>query len=119
MSRSTRPLSGGSSPPKGTSFPLSIASITSPYSAHEPQPKNCLAQTLQPGERLRTLFANLKGLAAIQWWAVIHAFLLPLPLFQLCHTTVALLVGAVPQTTVTMGAVRLQPPWTLVTTVPR
>jgi hypothetical protein len=44
--------------------PLSLASITSPFHSEPPQhhqSKNCHAQMLMPGERLRTGFHNLEG----------------------------------------------------------
>ncbi|KIL56891.1 hypothetical protein M378DRAFT_434923 [Amanita muscaria Koide BX008] len=98
---STRPLSRSSSPPKGALF--SIASITTPY---EPQPKNFRAQTLRPGERLRTMYGNLKGLATILLWAVIHAFLHPL---ALCRIMQARSVAQTPLTIARAHPPCLQP----------
>ncbi|KAF8344522.1 hypothetical protein F5887DRAFT_263283 [Amanita rubescens] len=92
--RSTRTLPT-TSPTVKNPLPPSLASITSPYIIPEPQPKNCHAQMLKPGERLRNITVSLKDLAVIPLARLdIHAFL-PLPVFLLPRTIAALLGAAV------------------------
>ncbi|KAF8624207.1 hypothetical protein AX17_007195 [Amanita inopinata Kibby_2008] len=80
-------------------LPLSLASITSHsrYAVAEPQPKNCLAQMLRPGERLRTVSLNPRGpavlLSALLLWITRMFDILRAPLLPVMAATVVAVVA--------------------------